>query len=120
MNSKRDGGSGQGCVRVSSTRAGSPRYPAELNIPLPFSLLNNNEKEGALEVIPAFWWMYNMYALARNSWKFQHRDSRKSKVQHIEFDYLAPDTAEEILEARELLALWTGQAEAGDRDGSWP
>jgi len=85
-------------------------YPAELDIRLPFSLLNNNESDGVLEVMPAFWWLYNMYALARNSWKFQHRDKRKTKVQHIEFDYLAPDTAEEILEARELLALWTGKA----------
>ena len=91
-------------------------YPAEMNIPFPFSLLNNNEKDGVLEVMPAFWWRYNMYALARNSWKFQHRDKRKTKVQHIEFDYLAPDTAEEILAARELLALWTGKAAASKTD----
>ncbi|MGC9312694.1 MAG: DUF4954 family protein [Sediminispirochaetaceae bacterium] len=99
-------------------------YPAELDIRLPFSLLNNNESAGALEVIPAFWWLYNMYALARNSWKFQHRDKRKTRVQHIEFDYLAPDTAEEILEARKLLSLWTGRAAlrraAGNRAGGSP
>jgi NDP-sugar pyrophosphorylase family protein len=85
-------------------------YPAELDIPLPFSLLNNNETAGRLEVIPAFWWLYNMYALIRNSWKFHNRDRRVQKPQHIEFDYLAPDTAEEILHARELLELWTGKA----------
>lgn len=95
---------------ASFTLLAKGAYPAELNIPLPFSLLNNNESEGTLEVMPAFWWMYNMYALARNSWKFHHRDKRIQKNQHIEFDYLAPDTAEEILEAMRLLSLWTGKA----------
>lgn len=85
-------------------------YPAEMDIPLPFALINNNVSKNQLEVMPAFWWRYNMYALARNSWKFQTRDKRKVKVQNIEFNSLAPDTAEEILKARELLALWTGKA----------
>ncbi|MBN2049492.1 MAG: DUF4954 family protein [Spirochaetales bacterium] len=85
-------------------------YPAEMNIPLPFSLVGNNEKAGALEVMPAFWWLYNMYALARNSWKFHHRDKRMRKIQHLEFDFLAPDTVEEIIRARELLEIWTGRS----------
>ena len=85
-------------------------YPAELNIPLPFSLLNNNTSKDQLEVLPGFWWLYNMYALARNTWKFQNRDKRKIKVQNIEFDSLAPDTIEEIFTARHLLELWTGKA----------
>jgi len=85
-------------------------YPAELDIPLPFSLLNNNTADNQLEVIPAFWWLYNMYALARNTWKFQTRDKRKTKVQNIEFDSLAPDTVEEIFEARRLLEIWVGKA----------
>ncbi|HCC70909.1 MAG TPA: DUF4954 domain-containing protein, partial [Bacteroidales bacterium] len=67
-------------------------YPAELDIPLPFSLLNNNVSKDRLEVMPAFWWLYNMYALARNSWKFQTRDKRVNKVQNIEFETFAPDT----------------------------
>lgn len=87
-------------------------YPAELDIPLPFSLLNNNTAKDQLEVIPAYWWLYNMYALARNSWKFQSRDKRLNKVQHIEIDPLAPDTVEEIIHARQLLELWTGKADA--------
>jgi len=86
-------------------------YPAELNIPLPFSLLNNNASEDELEVMPAFWWLYNMYALARNTWKFQNRDKRKHKVQHIEFDCLAPDTVEEIFGAMRLLEIWTAMAD---------
>jgi hypothetical protein len=85
-------------------------YPAEMDIPLPFSLLNNNTAKDELEVLPAFWWLYNMYALARNTWKFQNRDKRKNKVQNIEFDSLAPDTIEEIFKARHLLEIWTAKA----------
>jgi len=85
-------------------------YPAELDIPLPFSLLSNNASANQLEVMPAFWWQHNMYALARNTWKFPHRDKRKTKVQHIEFDSLAPDTVEEISHARQLLEIWVGKA----------
>jgi len=51
-----------------------------------------------------------MYALVRNSWKFVDRDKRINKVQNIEFDYLAPDTVEEIFKARRLLEIWTAQA----------
>jgi len=85
-------------------------YPAEMDIPLPFSLLNNNAAKDELEVLPAFWWLYNMYALARNTWKFQNRDKRISKNQNIEFDSLAPDTVEEIFHARHLLEIWTAKA----------
>lgn len=85
-------------------------YPSELDIPLPFSLLNNNVSKDQLEIMPAFWWMYNMFALARNSWKFKARDKRVNKVQHIEFDTLAPDTVEEIISARRLLEIWTAKA----------
>ena len=60
--------------------------------------------------MPAYWWMYNMYAMDRNSRKFAKRDKRHAKAQHIEFDNLAPDTAEEIIIARDLLHLWTEEA----------
>lgn len=92
-------------------------YPAEMDIPFPFSLLNNNVSKDQLEVMPGFWWMHNMYALARNSWKFQTRDKRVHKVQKIEFDAYAPDTIEECIHARKLLEIWTAKAslkKAGD------
>ena len=60
--------------------------------------------------MPAYFWMYNLYALERNSWKTGARDRRKTKIQHIEKDYLAPDTAEEILAALDLLEGWLGEA----------
>ena len=85
-------------------------YPSELNIKLPFSLVSNNETKGQLEVAPAFWWMSNMYALARNRWKYQTRDSRHTKIQNIEFDPFAPDAMEEVLRARKLLEEWVAKA----------
>ena len=43
--------------------------------------------------------MYNMYALARNAQKYNDRDQRTKKTQLIEYDYLAPDTINEIFDA---------------------
>ena len=85
-------------------------YPAELDIPLPFAMVNDNQHRNELQIMPAFWWLYNMYALARNSWKYSTRDKRKHKVQHIEFDTFAPDSMEEVLQGRHLLELWTAKA----------
>jgi hypothetical protein len=97
---------------ASFTLLSKSDYPAELDISLPFSLVNNNKSKDQLELIPAYWWMYNMYALARNSRKFHSRDQRLQKIQHIEFDALAPDTIEEIFEACSLLETWIGRADA--------
>jgi hypothetical protein len=85
-------------------------YPYELNITLPFSLVNHNVRKDRLEVMPAYFWMYNLYALERNSWKAENRDKRKHKIQRIEMDYLAPDTAEEIMRALELMKGWMTDA----------
>ncbi|MCL2210981.1 MAG: DUF4954 family protein [Treponema sp.] len=85
-------------------------YPSELNIPLPFSLVNNNVHKNRLEVMPAYFWMHNLYALERNSWKTKNRDKRKIKIQRIESDYLAPDTAEEIISALDILEGWLCEA----------
>ncbi len=73
-------------------------YPSELNIPLPFCLISNDVSNNRLLVIPAYWFMYNMYALARNAWKYEDRDERTGKIQKIEYGYLAPDTINEIFD----------------------
>ena len=88
-------------------------YPAELDITLPFALVNNNVSKDQLEVMPAYWWLYNMYAMDRNSKKFAKRDKRVVKAQNIEFDNLAPDTAEEIMHGMELLRGWMKAAGDG-------
>ncbi len=103
------------CRFASFTLLAKGDYPAELNIPLPFSLLSDDRANDRLLVIPAYWWRYNMYALARNTWKFTTRDKRKTKTQHIEFDCLAPDTVEEIVAALRLLEVWAGKATAAQR-----
>jgi Domain of unknown function (DUF4954) len=78
-------------------------FPAELNIPIPFSLVSNDVSHDRLVVMPAYWFMYNMYALARNAWKYVDRDRRTEKLQHIEYNFLAPDTINEIFDALALL-----------------
>src|SRR5256885_15087051 len=67
-------------------------YLFELNIPLPFSLVSLNIADDTLNVMPAYWFMYNMYALERNAWKYVDRDKRHDKFQLLESDYLAPDS----------------------------
>jgi hypothetical protein len=54
--------------------------------------------------------MYNIYALARNAWKYTDRDKRIEKIQYLETDFLAPDSVNEVLKSLELLKLFTGQA----------
>lgn len=98
---------------ASFTLLSKADYQYELNIMLPFSLVANDPARDRLTVMPAYWWLYNMYALARNTWKLRDRDKRKNKNQHIEFDFLAPDTAEEIACAMGLLEEWTGKAVRG-------
>jgi len=85
-------------------------FPAELNIPIPFSLISNEVSKDKLVIMPAYWFMYNMYALARNEVKYKTRDKRTDKTQYLEYDFLAPDSINEIIHAIHLLKKYTGQA----------
>lgn len=85
-------------------------YPSELNIPIPFSLVSNEVSKDQLTVMPGYWFLYNMYALSRNSWKYSDRDKRINKTQFIEFNFLGPDTVNEIIFALELMEELTGRA----------
>jgi Domain of unknown function (DUF4954) len=80
-------------------------YPAELDIPIPFSLVSNDVHNDELIVMPAYWFLHNMYALARNAWKYGDRDKRLEKIQLLEYDYLAPDSVQELAAAIEKLEL---------------
>jgi len=73
-------------------------FPVELKVPLPFCLVSNDVANNKLVVMPAYWFMYNMYALERNSWKYKDRDKRTAKLQFIEYNYLAPDTINELFD----------------------
>lgn len=87
---------------------GSYRY--ELDIPFPFCLVDNDYRKDRLILLPAFWWISNMYALMRNEKKFRARDGRFDRTLAIEYSPFAPDTAEEILAAMGLLEKMTGRA----------
>lgn len=89
-------------------------YEREMNILFPFSLVSMGQDSSSIQILPAYWFRYNMYALARNTWKFQKRDKRKVKDQHIEMNYLAPDTAEEMYNAIERLEYELTQKEGFD------
>ncbi|MEO8772305.1 MAG: DUF4954 family protein [Ferruginibacter sp.] len=82
-------------------------FPSELNIQIPFCLISNDVTNNRLVVMPAYWFMYNMYALERNAWKYKDRDKRILKTQHIEYDYLAPDTINDIFDSLEILKKLT-------------
>ncbi|MCL6524291.1 MAG: DUF4954 family protein [Thermoflavifilum sp.] len=90
-------------------------YPAEIDLQIPFSLLVHEESENRLKVMPGYWFRYNMYALARNAWKYQDRDQRTEKIQYLEYDFLAPDSVNEMLHALRLMAYHTGKAVAAHR-----
>lgn len=85
-------------------------YPAEINNPIPFSLISNDVANDKLVIMPAYWFMYNMYALARNEEKYEARDQRGDKTQHIEYNFLAPDSVNEIFDSLRLLKKFTGLA----------
>lgn len=84
-------------------------FPAELNIPIPFSLVSNDLTHDRLIVMPGYWFMYNMYALARNSGKYESRDKRVDKTQYLEYDFLAPDSVNEIFTALEMMKKAVGK-----------
>ncbi len=85
-------------------------YPYELNLPLPFTMVSNRERENELSLYPGFWFLHNLYALGRNSWKMILRDRRSEPRLHLEFEYLAPDTVEEMWEALHLLRKWAKES----------
>ncbi len=97
------------CSFASFTLITKGSYPNELNLKIPFSMISYNESTRTLNVMPAYWWMYNRYALERNEWKFSSRDKRYYKKQHIESDYLSIDTMDEILDAIEFLKKIVGE-----------
>ncbi len=89
---------------ASFTLVAKGDYPAELDIPLPFSLVSNDVSENKLVVMPAYWFQYNMYALARNAAKYGDRDKRTEKTQLLEYSFLAPDSINEIFSALDIMA----------------
>lgn len=86
-------------------------FPAELNIRIPFSLVSNIVSEDKLVIMPGYWFMYNMYALSRNSGKYESRDKRTFKNQLLEYDFLAPDSVNEMFDALQLMKQAVGESQ---------
>ncbi len=95
-------------------------YHNELNITLPFSLVSKDYSSDRIVVMPAYWFLYNMYALARNEGKYIDRDKRTNKIQLIEYMALAPDTINEMFGAIETLKILTAKAHAKNEGSSIP
>ena len=92
-------------------------YQNELNIQYPFALVAYDGPCRPIHIIPAYWFLYNMYAISRNKSKFQKRDKRKVKVQHIETDPLAPDTIQEVVEGLQRIIILTADYLVSKKDG---
>lgn len=85
---------------ASFVLAAKGSYSYELDIPYPFSLVTPGEtQDSAVHITPAWWFLYNMFAIVRNQYKFKARDRRVKKIQHIETNPLAPDTMQEVKSA---------------------
>lgn len=95
---------------ASFTLIAKGSYQYELNILYPFSLVSSDSETGGINVLPGYWFLYNMFAMARNNSKFSARDKRVIKKQHIEKNPFAPDTIQEVLFALdriiELTSRW--------------
>lgn len=88
-------------------------YDQEMNIPFPFCLVSRSPQNGQLTLLPAYWFMYNMYALSRNAWKFNKRDKRIHPRQIIETGFMAPDTIFQIVTAVKRLQESIGAGTPG-------
>lgn len=84
-------------------------YEHELCINYPFSLVSLGVVSQEIRIVPAYWFLYNMFAIARNNSKFKKRDKRVIKAQHIETNPLAPDSIQEVLIALDRLVELTGR-----------
>jgi len=98
---------------ASFTLLAKSDFPYELDIPFPFSLVINDTSANELRVLPAYWFLYNQYALRRNEAKFSQRDLRTDRSIRFEYRCLAPDTVNEMFRAMALLEELTGKAHLG-------
>ena len=82
---------------ASFVLASKGSYPYELDVQYPFCLLAPGDTPTSpVHILPGWWFMYDMFAIVRNKYKFAKRDRRFVKVQNIELNPFAPDTMQEV------------------------
>lgn len=59
--------------------------------------------------MPAYWFIHNMYALARNCKKSYKRDERLKKKQMLHHQFLEPDSVLEMVKSVRNFEWWTGK-----------
>jgi len=93
-------------------------YRYELDLRLPFCLVDDDRARERLVLVPAYWWTHNLYALMRNESKFESRDKRRDKTMRYEYSPFAPDTADALPRgrARSRIADEHADVEAADID----
>jgi hypothetical protein len=97
-------------IFASYTLLAKGDFQYELNIQIPFSLVSNSLDNKELHIMPGYWFSYNLYALARNSEKFVDRDKRLDKTIYLEYDFLAPDTINEMICGLAIIESSVGRA----------
>lgn len=102
---------------ASFVLASKGSYQNELDVMYPFCLLSPGEKCGSpVNIVPAWWFLHDMFAIVRNKYKFAKRDKRFHKVQIIETNPFAPDTIQEVLVAiNRLISLTADNLETLDK-----
>lgn len=91
----------------------------ELDVRIPFSLVSNDVANNQVVIVPGYWFMYNMYALMRNTNKFISRDKRSFKNQYFEYDILAPDTVNELFSSLHEIEEAVSRALSGGDALEW-
>jgi len=92
-------------------------YPAELDIPLPFTLVSNSQDSKNLLLSPGYWFRHNLYALARNAAKAEARSEHNEEAP--ECDWLAPDTVDQMRFGLRIMETWAEEAPEV-KNGTYP
>lgn len=85
-------------------------FAYEIDLKIPFCLVSNKISDNEMHIIPGYWFLYNMYALLRNENKYKERDKRPDRTPRYEYDVLAPDTVNEMIDALQIIEYAVGKS----------
>lgn len=93
-------------------------FAYEINLKIPFCLVTNKISDNEMHIIPGYWFLYNMYALLRNENKYKERDNVPNRNPRYEYDVLAPDTVNEMIDALKIIEYAVGKSSGAQDDSS--